>query len=318
MSISENEYFEILGISISSRNFQILKSIIELTEQNGKPPEFSAIEEKVNTDRDEPFSKQWIYKCLSDLEKQEMITIDRINKPTAYQTSEVSLQGGLDFLRRARQEELNLRYDKLHEEMKEVGDQSVYDLAYYFVDSLSGKRIERRSGVIEGLENIRRFILLEICEQSKVGDVIRVNTRINFIESNDEETPLERLLLSTVQKGVKIKALLAHQSIDEADEANNLINLFRKERDLFSEAIISESVDIRSPTDNLMPYRIIALNNDKMFMFLANSASPDTVALIFREGNPSMVDGVVEKFDSIFEVGTKLNDEVLRITSKDL
>ncbi len=316
MSMSEDSYLEIFGISTSSRNFQILKSIIELTEKNGKAPEFSDIEERVNTNRDEPFSKQWIYKCLSDLEEQEMITIDRINKPTTYSTSEINLRGGLDKLRKQRQKALSTKYKELQEEMKDIGEQSIYDLAYYFVDTLSGKRMERRSGVIEGLDNIRRFVLLEVCEQSKSGDVIRANSRINFIDSQDEEIPLERMLLMTTQKGVKIKALLAHRSLDEAYEETNLRGLFREEQNLFREAITSESIDIRSPVENLMPYRIIALNNDKMFMFLADSATPDTVALIFREGNPSLVDAVIEKFDSIFENGNNLNDVVLSIVKE--
>ncbi|MFW9921376.1 MAG: hypothetical protein ACFFED_17380 [Candidatus Thorarchaeota archaeon] len=312
MSLSEKDFFDILSINPSSRNYQILKAIIEVTEEKGKAPDFSEIELKVNCNREEPFSKQWIYKCLSDLKDQEMITVDNINKPTTYSASVINLRSGLARLQQDKLKELAIRRKNLEQEIKEIEDQSLYDLAYYFVDSLSGKRVERRSGVIEGIENIRRFILLEIIEQSKAGDIIRANSRINFVDNLAQElVSLERVLLETVQKGVKIKALLAHHSLVEAYEASDLSELFRREQDLFKKAIANDLIDIRAPRDNLMPYRIISLNNDKMFMFLADTANPDTVALIFREGNPSMVDSAIEKFDRIFAEGEELNATVL-------
>ena len=115
---------------------------------------------------------------------------------------------------------------------------------------------------------------------------------------------------------MKIKALLAHHSLEEAYASNNLQDLIRRERDLFQTAIENDSIDIRSPKEELMPFRIIALNNDKMFMFLADATNPDTVALLYREGNPLLVDTAIEKFDEIFDSATPLNDVVLQESKK--
>ncbi len=313
MSSNEEEYFDILGISLISRNYEILKTIQSFTEEQGIPPTFNDIENRVNATRNESFSKQWIYKCLSDLEEEGMISIDRINKPTTYAISLLSLRAGLDRLVLQKLKELEESKKEIIARKEEILSESTYNLAFHLVDTLSGKRIEKPTGVIEGVDNIRRFILLEICELSKPGDIVRANKRLEFIESKHDETivSIERSILETITKGVKIKALLAHHSLEEAYQMANLRDLFEREATLFQQAISSELIDIRSPTEDLMPYRIIALNNDKMFMFLSDSGDPDTVALIFREDNPALVDDAIERFDAIFNSGTKINEDVI-------
>ncbi|MBN2230304.1 MAG: hypothetical protein JW779_12010, partial [Candidatus Thorarchaeota archaeon] len=318
MNLSEPGYLEILGISPASRNYQILRAILEVTEETGSTPTFLQIEDKINNNKNEPFSKQWIYKCLSDLEKQGMIMIDRINKPTRYSASLLDIRTGLQKIRDGQLKEMEKRKKELQEKKKEVEKENIYDLAYHLVDFLSGKKPERRSGVIEGKENIRRFILLEICNQAKPGDVLRANCRANFVDIDKGVVPIERLLLETMNNGAKVRALLGHGSLEDTYEHTDLRDVFHSEHEIFRTAILNESIDIRAPVEGVMPFRIIALNNDKMFMFLSDSAQPDTVALVFREGNPVLVDNAIQRFDEMFDRGQRLNEVVLREIGNDL
>ncbi len=307
---SEDMYFDILGVNTNSRNYQVLKVILEILQDNGRSPTFAEIEESVNAEREEPFSKQWIYKCLANLENEQMITVDRINKPIRYASSLIDVRKGLDRLVLQRLKDLEQRRKEVKQEIDELEKMNTYDFAYWLVDRLSRGRPPLRSGIIEGVDNIRSAISFELCEQSKSGDIIRMSYRSTSIASRDTDSiPLDQMLLKTTEKGVRIRILDYQDKAGIRGGMASFWKILNEERSLILNSLASNVLDIRVPREP-MPFLIMALNTEKAFIFISNMCDPESVALLHREDNPILFDNMIERFDRVFNGGKSLNKDI--------
>ena len=316
--MSDESYFAMLDISTSTRDYEILKVIIELYEASGTSLTFKEIEDKINSIQKESFTKQWIYKCLKNLEESRFITVDRINRPTTFSANLMDLRNGLSKVVRGKIEDIEKQIMATEKSLSKFEQTSVYDLAYYFVDTLSGKKSERISGSIEGRMNVRQSLILEICERTKPGDVIRINNRTNLIDfSSEEADSVEKLIIqSIVSKGLILKALLNTESFQIFKEYGSLSELVEDNQEMIKEGLSNGSLEIRAPHEDKLPYRMITINNDKMFMFLADTPNPDTVAIIYREGNPLLIDEAIENFEESWKDSTNLSDQIKDLIDK--
>jgi hypothetical protein len=313
-SVNETECFETLGISLNSREFQILKYILQIREKEERQPTFADIEEMANASEDEPFSKQWIYRCLKNLEENKFITIDRINKPMKYSTSLIDIRTGFSLLADRKTETLHEKWKQTASKLEMIQSCNTYNLAYYLVNNLSGNRAESRSGVIEGVSNIRHTIAMEICERSRMGDIIRINNRRTILEIDaNEPVSIERMLLETCTKNVRMRALLDRAPLQGLIRDGSLIQFMAKEKDTLLHILNTGNLEICVTDKNLVPYRMLALNSDKLFLFLADKPKTDTVALIDRNANPMLLDEAVKAFDETWRNSRSINDVFLGV-----
>ena len=239
--------------------------------------------------------------------------MDRIAKPATYAASMIDIRNGLSLLIKNKITEISKEYNVTEKLLKSLEETNVYDLAYYFVDRLTGKKLERVSGVIEGQLNIRQSLLIELCELTRPGDVIRMNNSSNLvaIESQKADT-LERSLLDNIgMKGVQMKALLTRESIQSASTSKGVQEFIEKNTGKLVEVLQTGQLEFRKYPDTAFSFRIVTVNNDKMFMFLADNPNPDTVAIIYREGNPLLLDQAIDEFDQAWEKAEPLNEEII-------
>lgn len=313
-SANETECFETLGISLNSRDFQIMKYILQISETEKRQPTFSDIQDMANASADAPFSKQWIYRCLKNLEESKFITVDRINKPTRYSASLVDIRTGFSLLANQKASILQEEWKQIASKLETVQSCNTYDLAYYLVDSLSGNRAENRSGVIEGLSNIRQTIAMEVCEKSRMGDTIRISNRRTMVEMGpDSPVSIERMMLEACTKNVRVLALLDREPFRKFIEDRSLMQFLTREKDTLLNSLNTGNLEMRVTDKNLVPYRMIALNSEKLFLFLADKPRTDTVALISREANPMLLDEAVSAFDETWKNSQSLSTEILAV-----
>ncbi len=313
-SANEAECFETLGISLNSREFQILKYILKISETEKRQPTFSDIQGMANASADAPFSKQWIYRCLKNLEESKFITVDRINKPTRYSASLVDTRNGFSLLADQKTTALQEEWKRVNAKLETIQSCNTYDLAYYLVDNLSGNRAENRAGVIEGVSNIRQTIAMEVCEKSRMGDTIRINNRRTIVETGtDSPVSIERMLLEACTKNVRMMALLDREPLQKFIEDRSLMQFIIREKDTLLKSLNTGNLEIRVTNKNLVPYRMLALNSEKLFLFLADRPITDTVALISREANPLLLDEAVSAFDETWRNSQNLNNEILSV-----
>lgn len=311
---SETECFATLGISLKSREFQILKYILQISGTEKRQPTFSDIQGMANASVDEPFSKQWIYRCLKNLEESKFITVDRINKPTRYSASLVDTRTGFSLRAGQKATTLQEEWKQVAANLETIQSCNTYDLAYYLVDSLSGNRAENLTGVIEGLSNIRQTIAMEVCEKSSMGDTIRINNRRTIVETDtDSPVSIERMLLEACTKNVRMMALLDREPLQKFIDDRSLMQFMIREKDTLLKSLNTGNLEIRVTDKNLVPYRMLALNSEKLFLFLADRPRTDTVALISREANPMLLDEAVSAFDETWKNSQNVSNEILAV-----
>ncbi len=311
---NETECFATLGISLNSREFQILKYILQISEREKRQPTFSDIQGMANASTDVPVSKQWIYRCLKNLEESKFITVDRINKPARYSASLIDTRNGFSLLAEQKATTLQEEWKQVAAKLETIQSCNTYDLAYYLVDTLSGNRAENRSGVIEGVSNIRQTIAMEICEKPRMGDTIRINNRRTIVEiDTNAPVSIERMLLETCTKNVRMMALLDREPLQRLIEDGSLMQFMAKEKETLLHILNTGNLEIRVAEKNLVPYRMITLNSEKLFLFLADKPRTDTVALISRESNPMLLDEAVNAFDETWKNSQNVSNEILAV-----
>ncbi|MHA2205439.1 MAG: hypothetical protein ACXABC_06235 [Candidatus Thorarchaeota archaeon] len=297
-STDANYVLDQLGINISSRDFRVLKAIIQAQE----PGKESATVDEIHAQIKKKLSKAWLYKCLDNLETQGFISVDRVRRPRVYFASSENILLGLEGARQDALRELQQEQKQIQQHEDILKQSNLHDMTVYVLELLTGKRPKGLSRVIEGVENVRRTIVEEMCSDPESGDLIRITDMSELLSIRSKSAGfVEKELLSAVVRGLKIKALITMDLTSPEEGHSMLAGFLKGVGGPLANAIASGNLQVRARPKKDLTYRMISRNNGKMILFLTNAPTPDTGALLYREAGNPLIDDAITTFDTLWD-----------------
>ncbi|MDF1538554.1 MAG: hypothetical protein P1Q69_06595 [Candidatus Thorarchaeota archaeon] len=298
---SATRIMEKIGLSLNGRDVQILGIILNLQMDTRIGHTVEEIHAEANTTIEKRFSKAWIYKCLSNLENDGFIIVNRIDTPNTYSADPESIGHAL-------QTYIDRTKIKLADEIEETEQQIEYlenivsdDISRYIIQELAGNDVERLTGLIEGLQNVRSIIVRGMCTGVGEGDILRINAKSNVLDLGGTSSHVEQRILEAARDGLEVRALLNQAPFGIRLTETILRSFAEGEKELMETGLASGKVQIRLADKEETGYTMVSLNRDKMVLFLAYSPRPDSVALITRKGNHILIDDAVNSFDALWD-----------------
>jgi len=262
---------------------------------------FQQIYANVISERSKAPSKAWIYKCISNLESNQFITVNRLGRPRHYTATIETIMAGLA---NSRSKQLGILGDErkeLSEDVESLERADMQDMANVIIGIMTERKPKLTSGHIEGKDNVRIAMIRELCENTSPGDVLRLTEGANLLDLSPANSgPVEKALLEAVQNGLTIKALLTSQ-MPQGQGPASLASFLSKTSNLVVQGILDGRLQLRATPQPTSTYRMLCLNEEKMILFMSKALHPDSAALIYRDDNATMVDDAVATFDRLWE-----------------
>jgi DNA-binding PadR family transcriptional regulator len=295
-----------------ARDVQILGALLKLQNENVIGSTVDQIREKVNIKSEKKFTKAWIYKCLSNLEEEGFITVNRIDTPNTY-------TAGLGPIGKALTKHINRRRIQLDEERQELTEniqflrnQSSDILAERVIESLTGVQAETTTRVVEGLQNVRSVIITELAENVGEGDILRATERGNILDLEGTEAgAVETRIFRAMENGLEVRVIFRDNPFPQGVGSEPLTEYLLKEKKSLIKLIIDGKMKVRIAGKATPSYRMLSLNREKMLLFLADSPRPDSVALITYEANPKLLDDAIDAFDRAWEQAEDITEGII-------
>ena len=282
----------------------ILKAIMAAS---GGPAKFVTYKEiaeslKEMRKKKKPYTKAYIYRHLSDLEKEGYLVIDAVQKPRRYAISESGILGSFEKKKERALSELQGKKQEVTTRLNMLKTVNSESFAFVAFNQLMGLESVQGSIIIEGIENVRSSIIREFGEAAKDGDMIRVMAPGSILDKGLERSGMaEMSLMARAVDGVRVAGLLmpAGGKIEFTTEL--IANYIKEVADAFTRFASTGNIALRIAKKNYQTYRMVSLNSDKMLLYLTHAAESDVAALIQRKDNPGLIDDAVKTFDTIFE-----------------
>ena len=309
-----NQFLEILGVETDSREMKVLKAIIKAAGGLSKLVTFEEIFHYINSDSNTSYSKAWVYKCLKNLENAGFITVASIGNPKQFIVTEHSI---MEALARKKQERVSILQKEREVSLGQrhnLDTANIPKLAKALIDSITKELEMDSSTIIEGADNIRRAIASEICSLVKPEDIIRTTSYLHLAESGSSG-PAEEMVLRTVFEGVQVRGLII-PSIP-ADTGLNLLGHFlEKLGKTFIKAISTGNLNVKIANENLLTYRMICLNSERMILHLTNTIGCGAAALFHRKDNSSIIDDAITTFDELWSQSIDITEKMTTFLPK--
>ena len=262
---------------------------------------FQRIYANITSERAKAPSKAWVYKCISNLERNQFITVNRLGRPRHYTATIETVMAGLSNSRSRQESVLEDERKQLSENLESLEGADMQDMANIIIGIMTGRKPKLTAGHIEGRDNVRIVMIRELCGNTSLGDVLRLTEGANLLDLSPEKSgPVEKALLEAVQNGLTIKALLTAQ-MPRGQGPASLASFLSNAGNLVVQGILDGRLQIRATPQPTSTYRMLCLNKEKMILFMSKAPYPDSAALIYREDNPTMVDDAVATFDRLWE-----------------
>jgi hypothetical protein len=323
MSISDTiGKLETLGIQVSSREFQILRALMSSKSAGEDGLTFEEIqtlvkrtfffEKKGDLSGNPPheLSRSRIYECLANLTKDgflrvtgrdDVLQIGNVSNPGRYVVTHESIVAALEQLKERRKNELSQSKRSLESDIEFLESQDSITIAQQLVQTLTGFSPIPRSRVIEGVENVRRTIIEEFVDQAGVGDVLRLTFRTTNLDIDHSSTAIvEKKIIDGSARGVIVKALIRAGSFKPSKTSSPMLRLIQATGKKFLQGAIRGTMQVRSFSKDLLPYRMVSLNNEKMILFLTDNPAAETAAVVLREDNPVLVEDAIRSFEEMW------------------
>ena len=292
---------ERFGVHLSAPEIRILGAMLKAANETQGEITFQQIYANIASERTKAPSKAWVYKCISNLESNQFITINRLGKPRHYTATIETIMAGLA---NSRSKQLGILGDErkeLSENLKSLEGTDMQDVASVIIGIMTGRKPKLTSGHIEGRDNVRLAMIRELCANTSPGDVLRLTEGATLLDLSPANSgPVEKALLEAVQDGLTIKALLTSQ-MPQGQGPASLASFLSKTSSLVARGILDGRLQIRATPQPTSTYKMLCLNEEKMILFMSKALYPDSAALIHRDDNPTMVDDAVATFERLWE-----------------
>ena len=290
-----------IGVHLSTPEIQVLGAMLRAGTETQEEITFQQVYANITRERSKAPSKAWVYKCISNLESNQFITVNRLGKPRFYTATIETIMAGLANSRSKQLGILGNERKELSENLKSLEETDMQDVASVIIGIMIGRKPKSTSGHIEGRDNVRLAMIRELCGNTNPGDVLRLTEGVNLMDlSPSTSGPVEKALLEAVQDGLTIKALLTSQ-MPQGQGPAALASFLSKTSSLVLQGIVDGRLQLRTVPQPTSTYRMLCLNKEKMILFMSKAPFPDSAALIYRDDNPTMVDDAVATFDRLWE-----------------
>jgi hypothetical protein len=190
------------------------------------------------------------------------------------------------------------------------------DLALMLHEELTGQPQRMESGVIEGVENVRSTIIREFADGAKEGDILRVLGHASTLEDGlGPGGVTEMRVMQAGFRGVKVMGLMtpvAETNLDVKLLTSHLAPL----ADVFGQATQTGNIQLRFAKEPINTYRIVALNDDKMLLYLTHAKESDMAAMVHKKDNPGLIDDALRTFDELWQKSIDVLEIVSQMTQE--
>ena len=292
---------ERIGVHLSAPEIQVLGAMLRAENETHGEITFQQIYANITSERAKAPSKAWVYKCLSNLESNQFITVNRLGKPRHYIATIETIMAGLANSRSRQLDILGDEKKELSKNLESLEGTDMQNVASIVIGIMTGRKPRLTSGHIEGRDNVRLAMIRELCANTNPGDVLRLTEGVTLLDlSPSKSGPVEKALLEAVQNGLTIKALLTSQ-MPQGQGPASLASFLSKTSSLVVQGILDGRLQLRVTPQPTSTYRMLCLNEEKMILFMSKALFPDSAALICRDDNPTIVDDAVATFDKLWE-----------------
>jgi hypothetical protein len=292
---------ERIGVHLSAPEIQVLGAMLRAGNETQGEITFHQIYASITSKKTKAPSRAWVYKCISNLESNQFITVNRLGRPRHYTATIETIMAGLTNSRNRQESILEDERKELSENLESLEGADMQDVASIIVGIMTGRKPKLTSGHIEGRANVRIAMIRELCGSIGPGDVLRLTEGANLLDLSPAKSgPVEKALLEAIQEGLTIKALLTSQ-IPQGQGPASLASFLSKTSSLVVQGILDGRLQLRATPQPTSTYRMLCLNKEKMILFMSKAPYPDSAALIHRDDNATMVDDAVATFDKLWE-----------------
>jgi len=292
---------ERIGVHLSAPEIQVLGAMLRAGNETQGEITFQQVYANITREKAKAPSKAWVYKCISNLESNQFITVNRLGKPRHYTATIETIMAGLANSRSRQLDTLEDERKELSENLESLEMADMQDMANTIIGIMTERKPKLTSGHIEGRNNVRMAMIRELCGNTSPGDVLRITESANLLDLGPSKSgPVEKALLEAVQDGLTIKALLTAQ-MPQGQGPASLASFLSKTSSLVVQGILDGRLQLRAIPQPVSTYRMLCFNEEKMILFMSKAPYPDSAALICRNDNPTMVDDAVATFDRLWE-----------------
>ncbi|MDH4214040.1 MAG: hypothetical protein OEV85_08980 [Candidatus Thorarchaeota archaeon] len=295
-----------LGVDMNSSQMMVFKAIITAANGLSRSVTYKEIVDAIKKIADKKYTKAYVYRQLSSLEKEGFIVVDAIQHPKRYSISESTLSSALARKSQHTLSELKSKHQAITRQLKLLETVDPEELAITAYNTLVGISPGSESTIIEGIENVRSTVIREFADGAKPGDYVRVLAPASTIaEGLGPGGMTELRIIQGASKGVKVHGMLT--PFQQQEMSTELIAGFLKTLSgPFFEAVNTGNVKVKLAREPVQTYRMVSLNNDKMLLYLTHAKESDVAALIHRGKNAGLIDDAVSTFDRLWENGVDI------------
>lgn len=303
------EQLESIGIDLSSRDSTVLKAILMIMKKKDAPT-FGDIREHLDKSLKKELSKQWIYKCLSNLEQKGFVKVDMIATPKIYRTSDELIKQVIEREISIAKEKLGSEKEEIAENIKILEDQDMSVVTSFLVGMMRESDKKSKVKFLETLTGVREAIL-DLLSNTVEGDILRISQKVNMpaLETMESSHVDNSILLAAQQEGLQVRALIEIPESQVGDSGKIISTYLRKQLLMLKDVLQSRKLQIRTVRGKSFPHRMLSVNKEKMLLTMSDKGyRPNHAVYLSRDDNPWMVDNVVEKFDEYWEESMDLLD----------
>jgi hypothetical protein len=307
---------EKLGVDINSSEMQVVRAVLVAAGGADKYVQYMEIAASLESLANKKYTKAYIYRRLSDLEKSGFIVMDNIRSPRTYAIVETSVAKALEAKRTEKLSESLSQKQDLTTKLNRLKFVRSQELALMLHKQLAGDSSIEESIMIEGVENVRSTIIREFADRGKKGDLVRVLGHASTLAEGLEPGGVTELrLMQSGFRGVKVQGILTPVG-DDSLNLNLMASHLTPMVEVFEQASKTGNIQLRFSSEPIKTYRMLTLNENKMLLYLTHAKESDMAALVHRKDNPGLIDDAIRTFDELWETGIDVLDIINQMLQK--
>ncbi|MHA1169940.1 MAG: hypothetical protein ACTSRU_19095 [Candidatus Hodarchaeales archaeon] len=296
------EQLESIGIDLSSRESTVLKAIL-MIEKKKETSSFDNIRKLLDQSLKKKLSRQWIYKCLSNLEEKGFIKVDVVATPKIYRTSS-------DLIKHVIEREISIAKEKLSSDEKEITknievleEQDMRLVTSYLIGMMRKSVKTSEVKVLESNPQVREAIR-DMCSNVAEGDILRISEKANLLqlETRDSSEEENAIMLAVQTEGLKIRSLIELPKTRTDEFPKIFLDYFGKQLPLLKDVMQSGKLQVRVNKSKRFPHKMLCYNREKLLLTMSEiDYRPSQAIYLSREDNTWLVDNTVDTFDKLWE-----------------
>lgn len=288
---------QLLDVNPQEKKMQVLRALLEACQNEGRVG-FSDILKHLAGDDVEKPNESLIYRLLSSLEDEGFIEVDRRGYRHRYCSDLDRIERALQRKKESTLQTLSEERTKLKKRLEQLNSIGIGLLVDRVIKAMTDSKWDGRSRFGMGLRTVQLMADREVYAQAVRGDIVRIT-----VDDVDLQAPqwINRIKVfgNLASRGVRVRVLFTWPCRhvkkawrDTTEEYHSLKN----------EGL---HVDFRIRTSDLT-YQMVTRNVEVLVLTVAEE--PFASICVPRRENPTLLDDVVDSFDTEFSSSYSLDE----------